>query len=1002
LPPGTYTNCTITLEGRPSTLVSETLEVSPFVVFEPSIGAPLFTKAFAPDTISAGGTSTLTFTIDNSANALTAFDLSLNNTFPTGLTVATPPNATTTCNGGRVVATPGGRFAGYTANGSVAGLASCTVSFDVTSLQPGTFNNASGNLTSTLGNSGPAVDRLTVTGPEINLVGGGNSIASGSAAAVGNDTDFGALNVLAGTDTHTFTIQNTGSSPLTITSVTSDNTEFAVNAGGVGSPITAGGTGAFTVTFDPSASGPRSATITIASDDADEATYTLPMAGIGTAAAPEINLVGAGNSIPSGTAAAVANDTDFGALDIAAGTDTHTFTIQNTGSSSLAITSVTSDNTEFAVNAAGVGSPIAAGGTGTFTVTFDPSATGARSATITIASNDADEATYTLPMAGTGAASAPEINLVGAGNSIPSGTAAAVANDTDFGAIDITAGTDTHTFTIQNTGSGPLTVTSVTSDNAAEFAVDATGVGSPIAAGGSGTFTVTFDPSAAGARAATITIANDDSDEASYTLPMSGNGSTAPDIDVSSSVSGGIADGATDAQGNQAIGSPVTVTYTVSNTGSSSLTITDISTSGLNNATGATPSATLLTVAPGATDTFTVTYTPTTVGPFSFDLNITSNDPDENPYDIAVSGAGDGAAIRRRTQAIAFNFMARRADQITASDPALARRLGDRSSSDGGATIGGVGLAASGTFENARLGFSASLRQMLAAANADRNAERMALGRSLGISDTRVLAPGLNPNGIDVWTKGTWAHVDGETSGTDIGLFYAGIDYRISPLFLFGVLGQFDWSGEQDATNNFSIQGRGWMVGPYVVARLNDNAIFEGRFGWGESENDISPFNTYTDTFDTERWFAKAQVTGQFDMGGWMLLSPHVAFLHFSEKQKAYTDSNNISIPSQRIDLGRLTFGPEVSSSYKTPDGTTVSGHLGIKGIWDFAAPQLRDLDTGLAADANQGVRARVGAGATIGLSNGWNLLGDGFYDGIGADDLDAYGGSIRMTLPLN
>lgn len=354
-----------------------------------------------------------------------------------------------------------------------------------------------------------------ISSPEINLVGNSNSITSGDAALVANDTDFGSLDISTGSDTHTFTIQNTGSASLGITSITSDSAEFVVAS--APSSVAAGAAETFTITFDPSATGARSATITLLNDDADESTYTLPMAGTVTATA-EINLVGNSNSITSGDAALVANDTDFGSLDISTGSDTHTFTIQNAGSASLGITSITSDSAEFVV--ASAPSSVAASATETFTVTFDPSATGARSATITILNDDANESSYTLPMAGTGTGAA-EINLVGNSNSITSGDAALVANDTDFGSFDISTGTDTHTFSIQNTGSATLNITSIISDNS-EFAVAS--VPSSVAASATETFTVTFDPSATGARSATITILNDDGDESSYTLPMAGTG----------------------------------------------------------------------------------------------------------------------------------------------------------------------------------------------------------------------------------------------------------------------------------------------------------------------------------------------------------------------------------------------------------------------------------------------------------------------------------------------
>ena len=129
----------------------------------------------------------------------------------------------------------------------------------------------------------------------------------------------------------------------------------------------------------------------------------------------------------------------------------------------------------------------------------------------------------------------PEINLQGNAVDIPDGnTAISLGDNTDFGGVLVSSGTNPNTFTIQNTGTADLNLTSVISSNATEFAVSGTTSG-VIADGGSATFTVTFDPNATGTRTATITIVSDDSDEGTYTFNVEGTGTAVPDIVLSSS-----------------------------------------------------------------------------------------------------------------------------------------------------------------------------------------------------------------------------------------------------------------------------------------------------------------------------------------------------------------------------------------------------------------------------------------------------------------------------------
>lgn len=122
---------------------------------------PGFAAVFSPDTINEDGISTLTFTIDNTSSTVAATSLDFSNTLPATVTVATPTNASTTCSGGTLTAAAGGSTISYS-GGTVATGASCTVQADVTGSSAGGRVNTSGDLTSSLGNSGTASDTLIV------------------------------------------------------------------------------------------------------------------------------------------------------------------------------------------------------------------------------------------------------------------------------------------------------------------------------------------------------------------------------------------------------------------------------------------------------------------------------------------------------------------------------------------------------------------------------------------------------------------------------------------------------------------------------------------------------------------------------------------------------------------------------------------------------------------------------------------------------------------------
>jgi hypothetical protein len=122
---------------------------------------PTFNMAFSPTTIGPGSTSTLTYTINNAAEATGVSGLSFNNTFPTGMTIVNPSSASTTCVDGVLTATAGASSITIS-DYRLSAAESCTVTFNVTSSTVGTHVNTSGALTTSAGSAGTANTSLVV------------------------------------------------------------------------------------------------------------------------------------------------------------------------------------------------------------------------------------------------------------------------------------------------------------------------------------------------------------------------------------------------------------------------------------------------------------------------------------------------------------------------------------------------------------------------------------------------------------------------------------------------------------------------------------------------------------------------------------------------------------------------------------------------------------------------------------------------------------------------
>jgi hypothetical protein len=145
----------------------------------------------------------------------------------------------------------------------------------------------------TCANAVSIVSIASVT-PEINITGNSVSIVKGDITPVtGDNTDFGSMTAGTGVS-KTYTIQNTGNAALTVSSIDVSGisaAEFTVS--GIAFPlvIAANSNADVTINFASNATGNRTATITINSDDCDEASYDFAVKATATCTAPSFGNV---------------------------------------------------------------------------------------------------------------------------------------------------------------------------------------------------------------------------------------------------------------------------------------------------------------------------------------------------------------------------------------------------------------------------------------------------------------------------------------------------------------------------------------------------------------------------------------------------------------------------------------------------------------------------------------------------------------------------------------
>lgn len=323
-------------------------------------------------------------------------------------------------------------------------------------------------------------------------------------------------------------------------------------------------------------------------------------------------------------------DTDLGNQSVV------TFQVRNTGNGpmdSLAASFSGPAAAEFSAGAFGATS-LAPGQSTTFDVTFAPASLNTLQANLHIASNDSDENPFDVALQGVGGHA--EI-VVEEPVGVDLTDELAVL---DFGAI--TAGQSAmKTVTIRNTGISPLSQLAITIDGpgAASYSVTSLGT-TTIAPGANATFDVTFAPATFGSQAAAIRIASNDADENPFDINLLGSGQD-PEIVVEQPAATGLVDGVSSKDfGSLNLGESSMLTFTVRNIGNEPLTGLATSFTGPAAADYGAGALGATTLQPAESTTFDVTFTPSALGARVATLQIASNDRDENPFDINLTGTG--------------------------------------------------------------------------------------------------------------------------------------------------------------------------------------------------------------------------------------------------------------------------------------------------------------------------------------------------------------------------
>jgi hypothetical protein len=296
---------------------------------------------------------------------------------------------------------------------------------------------------------------------------------------------FAAQRVGTTSASQTITLTNTGASTLSVTSIVASS-DFVVQGNPCTDPLPLNGSCSINVAFAPTATGARTGSLTV-TNNASNSPQVASLSGTGTAPAACL--------APTSLA--------FGNQTVGTRSGAQRITLSNCGSAPLAVIGIAVSGDFTQTN--NCPSSLAAGAACGIDVTFAPTATGARSGSLTVTADDAGNP-HIAGLSGTGLPPTPVATLS--------------PTSLTFGNQIVGTTSAPQTLTLTNSGTGSLQVASIAASG--DFG-QTNNCPSSLGIGSSCIINVTFTPSAAGSRSGAVSV-TDNAAGSPHTATLAGTG----------------------------------------------------------------------------------------------------------------------------------------------------------------------------------------------------------------------------------------------------------------------------------------------------------------------------------------------------------------------------------------------------------------------------------------------------------------------------------------------
>ena len=230
----------------------------------------------------------------------------------------------------------------------------------------------------------------------------------------------------------------------------------------------------------------------------------------------------------------------------------------------------------------------------------------------------------------------------------------------------------------------------------------------------------------------------------------------------------------------------------------------------------------------------------------------------------------------------------------------------------------------------------------------------------------------------------------GEQSGTTAPATKYGVNLKLQPAIMVGMLAQFDHKGDP-LLGPSVLSDQTWRAGPVTNVQLGGGLTLDARAAWGPTDPGLSAIGHAGD-----RQTLDARLASKQEAGPWRF-TPSIGLSRVQEKLGSSPVEQSAETASQQtVESGRLDVKPEVAYRVDMGHSLFIEPKIMVGTFWN-----LGEAASAITSGAPHGARHMAETGITVGTVDGTKFqVGGSIEEGATPAD-NVWSGKMQLNIPL-